>query len=38
MEVIKEIKEGDLVFLPLKSERSKTIAIGKVEGDYNYKE
>jgi restriction system protein len=35
---IKEIKKGDLVALPLLSQNSKSIAIGKVEGDYDYKE
>jgi 5-methylcytosine-specific restriction endonuclease McrBC GTP-binding regulatory subunit McrB len=35
---VNEIKKGDLVVLPLLSQNSKTIAIGRVEGDYDYKE
>ena len=33
---LKEIKKGDLVSLPLKSQSA--IAIGRIEGDYGYKE
>ena len=32
----KEIKRGDLVALPLKTQSS--IAIGRIEGDYEYRE
>ena len=33
---LKEIKKGDLVALPLKSQSA--IALGRIEGEYNYKE
>jgi restriction system protein len=33
---LKEIKKGDLVALPLKSQSA--IALGRIEGDYNYTE
>ena len=35
---VNEIKNGDLVFLPLLSQNSKTVTVGRVEGEYEYKE
>jgi hypothetical protein len=35
---VNEIKNGDLVVLPLLSQNSKTVAVGRVVGKYQYKE